>query len=199
MPISELQADSLSFGYRRIKPATQVIAFIHQKLTKFKVFFDNKVTNTPQKSSQRKLNYLKKLKVFKSFQMRESNKESKEQLFCYDSFYYLDFSVKPYMGQIDFKVTSKKIPLLDKYLFFIEAWFQNKKMVFESAKRNNLQKAFVINMLQNCVFGSVVLNTVLDGLQDFILKFLPLRCTKFIQELKYAPIRTNKVSAKSTV
>jgi retron-type reverse transcriptase len=216
LPISESQADSLSFGYRPIRTATQAIAFIYRKLTKSRIT-RNRDTYTPQKVSQERFNTFKgkkaKFRSFKTFKNDKNKKRQasyhyehwiylkkkyKPQFFKFHSQYrYLNIDVVKCFDQIDHDMIYKKVPLANKYLFFIKTWCTSKIIGPESKGGKEVKITPTAGIPQGSVIGPSICNIVLDGLQDFIQGNLPQRYTRSAEELKYIQFKTNKAPSRS--
>jgi retron-type reverse transcriptase len=209
LPISESQADSLSFGFRPGRSATQAVAYILRKLSKSRIT-RNRDMYSPRKVSEERFNIFKgkksKFRSFKTFKDGSKNKRHisyhhdywiypskirKCQPFRFHSQYrYLNVDVVKCFDQINHNTIYQKIPLASKYLFFIKTWCTSKIIGPESSGGKNIELKPTSGIPQGSIIGPPICNIVLDGLQDFIQENLPTRYTRSPEELGYIKFKS---------
>ena len=188
-PISESQADSLSFGFRPQRSAIQAIAYIYRKLSKSRII---------RKRARFKLLNVGK-KQFVSFTGKKAKfKTSNSVSFkFYSQYYYLDVDIVKCFDKISHQVIYEKVPLTNKYLYLIKCWSTRSIIGPEIKGGPNIKFIPVEGVPKGSIIGPMICNIVLDGLQDFIQDNLPDRYKRSKKELEYVEYKTGKESISS--
>lgn len=202
-PISESQADSLSFGFRPQRSATQAIAFILRKLFKNRVT-RNIVRFKPVKVRKEQFDFFSGKKAkFKSFKISGNKKGKRNRKYNYDywvylektfkfaptkfhsQYYCLNVDVTKYFDQMSHQIIFEKVPLANKYLYFIKCWTRCLIINFKTKEDKNIKFKLAKGISQNSIVGPMICNIVLDGLQDFIQDNLPVKYKRSKEELEH--------------
>lgn len=136
-PISQFQADCLSFGFRPQRSAIQAIVYISRKLCKsstiqnkskfkyikvekkrFDLFFGKKVKLKSFKVSRNKK---RNQKYNYGYWIYLGKKCSKVPLEFYSQYYYLNVDILKCFDKMPHKVIFEKVPLVNKYLYLIKS------------------------------------------------------------------------------
>jgi retron-type reverse transcriptase len=215
-PISESQADALSFGFRSKRSATQAIAYVFRKLSKSRItrkrnrFIPKKVGKESYESFRGKKAKFQSSKTYVGKEIRKRRrvynydywiypeKKCKPILFkLYSQYYYLNVDIVKCFDKISHKTIYEKVPLANKYLFFIKRWATNFIIGPENRGGKNIKFKPTSGVPQGSIIGPMICNIVLDGLQDFVQDNLPSRYTKSKEELDYVKFKTGKEPTKS--
>lgn len=215
LPISESQADVLSFGFRTKRSAAQAIAYVYRKLLKSRTTCKKKNISKKVEKKSYKLFAGKKTK-FKSSRIFIANEPKKrKRAYNYDywiyfekdckpvlskfqsQYYYLNVDIIKCFDKIAHQTIYEKIPLTSKYLFFIRCWANSVTIGPEVNGGANFRCKSVSGVPQGFIIGPMICNIVLDGLQDFIQDNLPVRYIKSKEELDYIKFKIGKEPAKS--
>lgn len=216
LPISESQADALSFGFRPNRSATQAIAYVFRKLSKSRVtrrrnrFIPKKVGKEFHEFFRGKKAKFQSAKIYvgkeKKKRRRVYNydywvypeKKAKPAPFkLYSQYYYLNVDIAKCSDKISYKTIYEKVPLTNKYSFFIKRWATNLIIGREYPRGKNIKFKPTSGVPQGSIIGPMICNIVLDGLQDFMQDNLPTRYTKSKEELDYVKFKTDKEPTKS--
>jgi len=215
-PISESQADALSFGFRPKRSATQAIAYVFRKLSKTRItrkrnrFIPKKVGKESYESFRGKKAKFQSFKTYVGKGIRKRRRvynydywiypEKKCKpipLKLYSQYYYLNVDIVKCFDKISHKTIYEKVPLANKYLFFIKRWATNFIIGPENRGGKNIRFKPTSGVPQGSIIGPMICNIVLDGLQDFVQDNLPSRYTKSKKELDYVKFKTGKEPTKS--
>ena len=215
-PISESQADALSFGFRPKRSATQAIAYIFRKLSKSRItrrrnrFTPKKVGKASYESFCGKKAKFQSSKTYVGKKIRKRRrvfnydywiypeKKCKPISFkLYSQYYYLNVDIVKCFDKISHETIYEKVPLANKYLFFIKRWATNFIIGPENQGGKNIKFKPTSGVPQGSIIGPMICNIVLDGLQDFVQNNLPNRYTKSKKELDYVKFKTGKEPTKS--
>ena len=138
-PISESQADSLSFGFRPQRSATQAIAYVYRKLIKSCIVPNNLRFKIIKVEKEQFNSFSGKKAKFRSFRIYENKKGKRNQIYNYNywiypkkvfkpvffnlyrQYYYLNVDIVKCFKQILHPVIFKKVPVVHKYLYFIKS------------------------------------------------------------------------------
>jgi len=216
LPISESQADALSFGFRPKRSATQAVAYIFRKLSKSRIT-RKRIQFSPRKVGKERFDaFTGKKAKFKTSKIFIGKSKKKRQLaYNYDywiyptekfklasfkfhsQYYYLNVDIVKCFDQISHQTIYDKIPLSSKYLFFIKRWATSSVIGPEVKEGKTIKFKPTSGVPQGSIIGPLICNIVLDGLQDFIQENLPARYTKSQKELDYIKFKTSKEPKKS--
>jgi len=214
-PISESQADSLSFGFRSKRSATQAIAYVFRKLSKSRItrkrnrFIPKKVGKESYESFRGKKAKFQSSKTYVGKEIRKRRrvynydywiypeKKCKPIPFkLYSQYYYLNVDIVKCFDKISHKIIYEKVPLANQYLFFIKRWATNFIIGPENRGGKNIKFKPTSGVPQGSIIGPMICNIVFDGLQDFVQDNLPSRYTKSKKELDYVKFKTGKEPTK---
>jgi len=214
-PISESQADSLSFGFRPQRSATQAIAYIYRKLSKSRIT-RKRIRFKPVKvGKERFVSFDGKKAKFKSSKVSGTKKEKRNRRYNYDywiypekvsksipfkfhsQYYYLNIDVVKCFDKISHQVIYDKIPLVNKYLYLIKCWATNSVIGPETKGSKTVKFKPTEGVPQSSIIGPMICNIVLDGLQDFIQDNLPNRYKRSKEELNYMEYKIGKKPSSS--
>ena len=215
LPISESQGDALSFGSRPQRSATQAIAYIYKKLSRGKM---NRVRNrfTLKKVGKKFYESFQGKKVKSRISKICLDEETKKRrrvynynywiypeknfkpvsLKLYSQYYYLNVDIVKCFDKISHKIIYEKVPLANKYLFFIKCWSTNFVIGPEHHGGKTIKVKSTSGVPQSSIIGPMLCNIVLDGLQDFVQDNLPAKYIKSKEELDYVKFRTGKELTK---
>mgnify|MGYP001799392096 CR=1 FL=1 len=215
LPISESQADALSFGFRPHRSATQAIAYVFRKLSKSRItrkrnrFIPKKVGKEFHEFFRGKKAKFQSSKIYVDKKIRKRRrvynydywiyleKKSTPVSFKFHSqYYFLNVDIVKCFDKIAHKTVYEKVPLANKYLFFIKRWATNFRIGPENREGKNIKFKPTSGVPQGLIIGPMVCNIVLDGLQDFVQDNLPSRYTKSKEELDYAKFKTGEEPTK---
>ena len=215
-PISESQADALSFGFRPKRSAVQAIAYVYRKLSKSRItrkrtrFMPKKVEKKSYESFRGKKAKFQSSKAYVGKEIKKRRrvynydywiypeKKYKHVPFkFYSQYYYLNVDIVKCFDKISHKTIYESIPLANKYLFFIKRWTTSTIIDSEIKGGKNIKFKPTSGVPQGSIIGPMICNIVLDGLQDFIQDNLPSRYTKSTKELNYIKFKTGKEPTKS--
>lgn len=218
LPISESQADALSFGFRFKRSATQAIAFVFQKLLKSRIickrycFIPKKVDKEFYEAFRGKKAKFKSSKIYVGKEIKKRRRvynyecwiyrEKKHKFISfklYSQYYYLNVDIVECFDKISHKVIYKKVPLTNEYLLFIKRWATNFIIGPENRRGKNIKFKPISGVPQGLIIGSIICNIVFDGLQDFLQDNLPNRYTKSKEELDFVKFKTGKEPTKSVL
>jgi retron-type reverse transcriptase len=216
MPVTESQADALSFGFRPKRSATQAIAYVYRKLSKSRIackrnrFTPKKVEKKIYESFTGKKAKFKSSKAYVSKKMNKRRrvytydywiypvKNYKPVFFkLYSQYHYLNVDIVKCFDKISHQTIYERIPLTNKYLFFIKHWVTSTVIGHEMRQGKNIKFKPTSGVPQGSIIGPLICNFVLDGLQDFVQDNLPVRYTKSKAELNYVRFKTGKEPTKS--
>lgn len=215
-PISESQADALSFGFRPKRSAMQAIAYLYRKLSKSRItrkrirFIPKKVGKERYGSFIGKKAKFKSSKIFVGKETKKRKRAYKYDYWIYpgkdykpvpfkfhSQYYYLNVDIVKCFDRISHQTIYEKIPLTSKYLFFIKRWATSTIIGPEVKGGKNIKFKPISGVPQSSIIGPIICNIVLDGLQDFIQDNLTTRYTKSKEELNYIKFKTGKPPTKS--
>lgn len=215
-PISESQADALSFGFRPQRFAAQAIAYIYRKLSKSRItrkrnrFTPKKVGKETYESFRGKKAKFQNSKTYVSKEIRKRRRTYNYDYWIYpekickpvpfklySQYYYLNVDIVKCFDKISHKIIYEKVPLTSKYLFFIKRWATNFIIGPENPGGKNVKFKPASGVPQGSIIGPLICNIVLDGLQDFVQDNLPTRYMKSKEELDYVKFKTGKEPTKS--
>lgn len=216
LPISESQADALSFGFRPKRSAAQAIAYVYRKLSKSRItrkrnhFIPKKVGKERYDSFVGKKAKFKSFKIFVGKEPKKRKRAYKYDYWIYpekdckpvpfklhSQYYYLNVDIVKCFDKISHQTIYEKTPLTSKYLFFIKRWASSAIIGPEVKGGKNIKFKPISGVPQSSIIGPMICNIVLDGLQDFIQDNLPTRYTKSKEELDYIKFKTDKEPTKS--
>lgn len=202
-PMSEFQADCLSFCFRPQRSATQVIAYIYRKLSKSRIT-RNRSRFKPVKVRKDRFNlFTGKKAKFKSFKVSGNKKGKRNRRHNYDywiypekvsrpvpfkfhsQYYYLNVDIIKCFDQISHQVIFEKVPLANKYMYLIKGWATRSIIGPETKGGKDIKFKPTKGILQGSIIGPMICNIILDGLQDFIQDNLPARYKRSKEELEY--------------
>lgn len=103
----------------------------------------------------------------------------------YSQYYCLNIDILKCFDQMSHKIIFEKVPLANKYLYFIECWVMRPVIGFETSEGKGIKTKCPKGVLQGSIMGPLICNIVLDGLQDFIQDNLTTRYKRSMGELKY--------------
>ena len=214
-PITESQADSLSFGFRPQRSATQVIAYIYRKLSKSRIT-RNRSRFKPVKVGKEQFDsFFGKKAKFKNSKVYGNKKGKRNRRYNYDywiypekafkpapfkfhsQYYYLNVDIVKCFDQISHQVIFEKVPLANKYLYLIKCWATSLKIGSETKGGKDIKFKPTKGVLQGSIIGPMICNIVLDGLQDFIQDNLPARYKRSKEELEYMEYKLRKKPSSS--
>jgi retron-type reverse transcriptase len=214
-PISESQADSLSFSFRPQRSATQAIAYTYRKLCKSRIT-RNRLRFKPVKVGKERFDSFSGKKAkFKSSRVYGNKKEkrnrrynysywiylektSKFALFkFYSQYYYLNVDIVKCFDQMSHQVIFEKVPLANKYLYLMKCWTTRLIIGPETKESKDVQFKLTKGISQHSIIEPMICNIVLDGLQDFIQDHLPSRYKKSREELEYMEYKLGKTPSSS--
>lgn len=211
-PISESQADSLSFGFRPQRSAVQAIAYVYNKLLKSKAPW-RRVEFKPVKVGKHQFtSFLGKKVAFKRFEDFKTQKRDIKHFYDYwiyivkseklDLFEFynnndcLSVDVERCFDEISYKAICFSIPMGNKYLYLVKSWTTKSIMGLEARKSKNDRFEPSEGKLEGPIIKPMVCNILLDGLQDFVQDNLSNSGKKFSrEELKCAGYKTRVKSA----
>jgi hypothetical protein len=214
--ICESQADSLSFGFRPQRSATQAIAFIFCKLFKSRITRKRSKFKPVKVGKERFDFFTGKKAKFKSSKVSGIKKGKRNQKYNYgywiypkeqfnpvpfkshSQYYYLNVDVIKCFDKILHQVIFEKIPLTNKYLYLIKRWVTCPIIRPETKGGKEIKFKPTESVLQGSIIGPMICNIVLDGLQDFIQDNLPTRYKKSKEELEYMEYKLGEKSSSST-
>jgi len=214
-PISESQADSLSFGFRPQRSATQAIAYIYRKLSKSRIT-RNRSRFKPVKVEKERFNSFSGKKAkFKSSKVFGNKKGKRNRRYNYDywiypeklpkptsfkfhsQYYYLNVDIIKCFDQISHQVIFEKVPLASKYLYLIKCWATCTIIGSETKGGKDIKFKPTRGVPQGSIIGPMICNIVLDGLQDFIQDNLPARYERSKEELGYMEYKLGEKPSSS--
>ena len=215
-PISESQADALSFGFRPKRSATQAIAYVFRKLSKSRItrkrnrFIPKKVGKESYESFCGKKAKFQSSRAYVGKEIKKrrrvynydywiypEKKYKRVPFKLYSQYYYLNVDIVKCFDKISHNIIYEKVPLTNKYLFFIKRWATNFIIGPEYQGGKNIKFKPTSGVPQGSIIGPMICNIVLDGLQDFVQDNLPTRYTKSKEELDYVKFKTGKEVTKS--
>lgn len=216
LPISESQADALSFGFRPKRSAVQAIAYVYRKLLKNKItrkrnrFTPKKVGKESYESFTGKKAKFQSSKVYVGKEIKKRRRVYNYDYWIYpeknyksvsfklsSQYYYLNVDIVKCFDKISHQTIYEKIPLTNKYLFFIKRWATSTIIGSEVKGGKNIKFKPTSGVPQGSIIGPMICNIVLDGLQDFVQDNLPIRYTKSKEELDYVRFKTGEEPTKS--
>lgn len=179
-PVSESQADSLSFGFRPQRSAVQAIAYVYEKLSRGKVVGKKVGFKLVKVGKHKFVSFPGKKVKFKSLKFFKNQNESQNNVFLYDYWVYLekeisycglfkfyedycclDVDVAKCFDKISHKIFYSNIPVVSKYLHLVKCCVTKITVGLKAQECNNFT-------FKGLILGPIVCNIVLDGLQDFI-------------------------------
>lgn len=213
-PISESQADALSFGFRPKRSATQAIAYVFRKLSKSRItrkknrFIPKKVGKESYESFYGKKAKFQSSRAYVGKEIKKRRRvynydywiypEKKYKLVpFYSQYYYLNVDIVKCFDKISHNTIYGKVPLTNKYLFFIKRWATNFIIGPEYQGGKNIKFKPTSGVPQGSIIGPMICNIILDSLQDFVQNNLPTRYTKSKEELDYVKFKIGKELTKS--
>ena len=214
-PISESQADSLSFGFRPQRSATQAIAYIYRKLSKSRIT-RNRSRFKPVKVGKERFNSFSGKKAkFKSSKVSGNKKGKRNRKYNYDywiypekaskpvpfkfhsQYYYLNVDIVKCFDQISHQTIFEKVPLANKYLYLIKCWATISIIGPETKGGKDIKFKPTKGVPQGSIIGPMICNIVLDGIQDFIQDNLPARYKRSKEELEYMEYKLGRKPSSS--
>lgn len=214
-PICESQADSLSFGFRPQRSATQAIAYIYRKLSKSRITRKRSKFRPVKVGKMRFDSFVGKKAKFKSSKISGIKKGKRNQQYNYDywiypekksnpvgfkfysQYHYLNVDVIKCFDKISHQVIFEKIPLTNKYLYLIKRWATCLIIGPETKGGKEIKFKPTEGVPQGSIIGPMICNIVLDGLQDFIQDNLPARYKRSKEELDYIEYKLGEKPSSS--
>lgn len=212
-PISESQADSLSFGFRPQRSATQAIAYIYRKLSKSRITRNRSKFKPVKVGKERFDSFSGKKARFKSSKISGKGKRNRRYNYDYwiypekafksipfkfhSQYYYLNVDIEKCFDQISHQTIFEKVPLANKYLYLIKCWATSSIIGPEIKGGKDTKLKPTKGVLQGSIIGPMICNIVLDGLQDFIQDNLPARYKRSKEELGYIEYKLGEKPSSS--
>ena len=193
LPIAEWQADILSFGFRPKRSPIQPISMIADQLRTL-------ATVQPYRGLPKEVSYKRyqkhkdaKLRVRSHLICKGVNKRRRKYSYTYwiinkevkniksrDTFYayprFINVDIEKCFDKMSHSSILEYTPIVNKYRFLLKAWLYAPIYGTKTARDSKIVKIIPrCGIPQGSIVGPLTCNFVLDGLEEFLLKDLPLR------------------------
>jgi retron-type reverse transcriptase len=193
LPIAEWQSDNFSFGFRPKRSAIQPISMIADQLRALGTV--QPYRGLPKEVSYERYKKHKGLKhcVRSHLISKGANKRRRKYSYTYwiinkevkniksrDTFYayprFINVDIEKCFDRMSHSSILKYTPIVNKYRFLLKAWLYAPIYGTRTVNDSNIVKIIPKRGVpQGSIIGPLTCNFVLDGLEEFLLKDLPLR------------------------